>query len=489
MAVTLYTSREVLNILGVEDFGIYNVVAGVVVLFAFINNAMTTTVLRYLNFEMGKGSKEGVRRIFSVSVVLHIAIAVLVLLLGVTIGYWYLEKYAVIPQGRETAALWAYLFALLTAAVNILRSPYDAAIIASERMSTYAYAGIFEAVLKLVAVWMLALSGWDKLVSYSLFVLATVLLVALFMYLSCKIKLRELTRFSVVREPKAYTSVMDFFGWSLLGGIVEVGGVQALVLIFNLFWGVVVNAAMGIAMQVMNAVYLFLNNFQTAFKPQLIQLYASGRRDDFDQLVINSSKLSLFLLLLIVAPLMLQMESVLGWWLGSEVQIPEYTAQFCRLILAFLLIDALSSSLLLSAQAIGDIKRYQLVVCSIQLAILPIAYLLLRMGYSPQLVLLLRVGLNVLCYGYRVYYLHSRIEFCVRRYLVQTLLPSVVVCGVVLTLGLYLYQPGMVSVVTALWRSLLLLLAICVSVWSVGLTKGERRYVVDFILRHKRSAL
>ena len=290
MAVSLYTSRVILQALGVEDFGLYNVVGGVVVLFTFINNAMVTSTQRFLNFEIGGNNLDEARKVFSASLNIHIIIAGAFLLLAETVGLWFLNRYIQIPEGREIAANWVYQFSIIVSILNIIRSPYNAAIIAHEHMSFYAYVSIIEVILKLAIVYMVYLFA-DRLIAYAFLMMMVTLIVLGVYYIFCKRKY-EICRYQFEYDRKRYMALASFSGWSLFGSLANMGASQGINIILNMFFGVAVNAAMGIANQVNAAVYQFVSSFQTAFNPQIIKSYAADDRNYFISLILNSSRYS-----------------------------------------------------------------------------------------------------------------------------------------------------------------------------------------------------
>ena len=386
MVVNLYTSRVILQALGVEDFGLYNVVGGVVVLFTFINNAMVTSTQRFLNFEIGKNDYEEARNVFSTSLNIHFIIAVIFLVLAETIGLWFLNTYLQIPDGREIAANWVYQFSILVSILNIIRSPYNAAIIAHEHMSFYAYVSIIEVVLKLAIVYMVYLFA-DRLIAYAFLMMIVTLIILGAYYIFCK-KKYSICKYKFEYNKKRYLELASFSGWSLFGSMANMGASQGVNIILNMFFGVTVNAAMGIANQVNAAVYQFVSSFQTAFNPQIIKSYAAGDRTYFISLIMNTSRYSFLLLFLLALPIYICCPEILSIWLGT---VPEYAVEFCRLMLVFSLIDAVQGPLWVSAQATGKIRNYQIIMSTLILLNLPVSYLLLRLFFIFELAILTKV--------------------------------------------------------------------------------------------------
>lgn len=432
MGVTLYTSRVVLRVLGVEDFGIYNVVGGIVVLFTFVNNAMVTSTQRFLNYELGRRDPEATQRVFSASVTIHLGIALLTFVLAETVGLWFLERYIQYPADREWAVVLTYQLTILATCVNIIRTPYNATIIAHERMSFYAYISVIEAVLRLLIVYLLVLVSLDRLIFYAFLMFAVIVLVTACYYGYCR-RSFVVCGYRFFWDRSLYRELMGFSGWSLFGGVANMGASQGLNILLNLFFGVTVNAAMGIANQVQTAVYSFVSNFQTAFNPQIVKSYAAGDRGYFIDLILRTSKYSYYLLYVISLPLYLCCEEVLSLWLD---EVPDHTVSFCRWMIVFSLLDAIQGPLWVSVQATGKIRNYQILMSVMILANLPIGYLFLRMGYVPEVVLLIRCVLNFLILFVRLVYLRFLYGFPVWRYVSEVI--GRVVC-VTLPSFLFLY--------------------------------------------------
>ena len=478
MAVTLYTSRVVLEVLGVEDFGIYNIVGGVVVLFSFINNAMATATQRFLNFELGRNDIKEVGRVFSMSMTAHISIALLVLFLAETIGLWFLLTQMNIPDGRMKAAVWCYQFSILTTCVQIIRVPYNACIIAYERMSFYAYISILEVILKLLIVFLLSIGGFDKLIFYSILMFLVTVAVCYAYKIVCNRNF-NISRYSFFWDKILYKKLMSFSGWSLFGSAANVGAQQGLNILLNIFCGVTVNAAMGIANQVSGAIYSFVYNFQVAFNPQIVKSYAIGDKEYFERLIFQASKFSFFLLFLISLPLLLECDFVLSVWLK---EIPKYSVLFIKLILIYLMIDAISAPLWISVQAIGDIRNYQILMSFLILLNLPLGYLALYYDLQPASVLVIRVSVNMFTYIVRIIYLKKRISFPIWKYMKEVL--GVAFLVVILSTPIPLF----INKFHSSWQGFVMtttvsIFCVLIATFFLGFTKGERIYIENIIRR------
>ena len=471
MLVSLYTSRVVLETLGADDFGIYNVVGGVVVLFSFIQGAMATATQRYLNYELGKGDSDAVSRVFSMSMTVHIAIAILIVLLSETVGLWFLNTQMQIPPERHRATQWVYQFSIVTCCVNILRVPYNASIIAYERMSFYAYVSIVEVLMKLAIVYLLLLTHDDKLIVYSLLMLVVPVVISIVYRQFCRRKYST-CYYHLFWDKKLFKEIFGFSAWSLFGSLANLGATQGINIILNIFCGVAVNAAMGLAQQVNAAVNQFITNFQTAFVPQLVKLYAKEEKDEFIKLIFKSSKLSYYLILIIGLPVIVYARPLLSLWLHD---VPEYTVQFTQLMIVFSMIDALSGPLWNSVQATGKIRNYQILMASIISLNVPFAYLVLKLGCSPILVLVIRVTLNSILHIVRIFYLKVIFEFPSWQYIKAVMFRVLVVTLFSLPLPVLMFKQMSSPSIAALFAYIIMIASqTCVIVALLGLSSEER---------------
>ncbi|MBM6993136.1 MAG: lipopolysaccharide biosynthesis protein, partial [Prevotella sp.] len=338
MIVSLFTSRVVLQVLGTSDYGTYNIIGGVVVLFSFINGALTSATQRYLNFYIGKNDPQGTQNVFSMSMNIYILLSVIFLVLAETIGLWFVDTQLNIPPERMNAALWVYQFTVFTFMLNLTRIPYNASLIAYEKMDFYAYLSLLDVILKLVIVYLLYISPVDKLIFYG-FLLMMVNVVDNVAYRVYCHKKFQTCHYQRKWDRSMAKELFGFSGWSLFGNLANVGAQQGLNILVNIFYGVTLSAALGIANQVSSYIVQFFTNFQTAFNPQIVKYYASGEITKFFKLIFRASKLSYYLMLLISFPFMLKINGILNLWL---VDVPQYTAIFCQLILVFYLLEALA---------------------------------------------------------------------------------------------------------------------------------------------------
>ena len=478
MGITLYTSRVVLQMLGVDDFGIYNVVGGIIVLFSFINNAMVASTQRFLNFELGRGNVEEAQKVFAASLNIYLVIVMIFMLLAETVGLWFLNRYINIPPERTVAANWVYQASLVAAALNFVRMPYNAAIIAYERMSFYAYTSIIEAALKLGIVFLLY-SFADKLIAYAWLVSVVALLILLMYVFFCRRVFVICRHHTFAYDKRRYTALVSFSGWSLFGSVANMGASQGVNILLNIFFGVFVNAAMGIANQVSGAIGLFVGNFQTAFNPQIVKSYASGEMERFINLILKASKYSYYLLFLIALPCFICCNEILQLWLG---EVPLHAVSFCRLLIIFSLIDAIQGPLWMSAQATGKIKHYQLLMSCLILLNLPVTYVVLKLFPIAELGLVIRVSINIITAVVRVVYLKLLFPFPVIRYVKETVGTCIVVSVMSVLFPWLIYQntDDLSQLCLTISASLVCTL---VFIYIIGLSCSERQIVLNIIRR------
>lgn len=478
LLVSLYTSRLILNILGVEDYGINNVVGGVITMFAFFNSAMSSATQRFLSFEIGKGDGSQIRKTFNATLIIHIGIAILVLILAETIGLWFVKRYLVIPAGRMEAALWIYHFSVLSFLVTIIQVPYNALIISHERMNVYAYASILEVCLKLLIVFMLTAISFDKLKLYGLLHFCVVFLIASVFRIYTRRHFEE-SKFLMVRDKQLYRTVFSFSAWNLLGNIAVILKGQGVNILLNLSYGPVVNAARGIAYQVQGALYGFVQNFQVAMKPQIIKSYATGNLEYMHQLIFRGTKFSFYLLFGLSLPIMLEPEIILKLWLKT---VPDYAAIFLQLLLIDIIIESVSGPLVTSVHASGKIKFYQIIVGTLFLLNLPVSYLFLKKGYQPEITMYVSIIITTLAFIFRMLMASKLVNFSKTNYFRKVLIPMLFVAVVSIIPPLWIQQyheaGGTRSILVMLSSVLTFIPAVC----FIGINRVEKDFIKSKIL-------
>lgn len=477
MLVLLYTSRVILQTLGVEDFGIYNAVGGVVAMLSFVNNSMSIAVQRYLSYDLGRKDMVSLNHTFNMALVTHLLIAVVVALLAETIGYYFLKRYMNFPDSRFEAAQWIFHFSVLTCCIRFLLVPYNALIISFERMNIFAYLSIGEAVFGLAIVYLLQIGDADKLKLYAVLVFFVAVLITAMYAVYCWLNIKEV-KFRITWDKQLFRRLLSFASWSALGEMGWAATGQGVNVVLNIFFGPIVNAARGIAYQVLAAVNRFVQSFQMAVNPQIIKQYAAGEIQGMQTLVYRSTCFSFYLLLLISLPLALRIEYVLWLWLG---QIPPHLSLFCRLVLIGALTDVLSNLLATVAKAYGNIRNYQLTVAGILIMNLPVSYAVLKLGAPAWSVFVVYIGISITLFFVRLFLIRRMVDLGIRAYLRGVLTPTlrVTVVAVPIPIVLHLFLPdnilGFCGVV--LGSCLCVLLAS----YGVGLPPSERLLVRNHI--------
>lgn len=407
MGIGLYASRVVLATLGVSDYGLYNVVGGIVVILSSVTSALNSGTQRFLSFALGENDIDKLKRTFGSTQYLHIIFAGILFLLLETLGLWFLNAKMNIPEGRESAAFWVYQFSILTTVISLIQVPYLASIIAHEKMNVYAIMSIFDAIAKLLMVFLIRVISYDKLILYAGTYCLVSVSIALIYGLYCRYKFEE-CRTMPSKDKELFKGIAQFSGWNVVGCISVPLQTQGFNILLNIFYNTIVNAARGIAVQVNSAVMQFVNNFQTAVNPQIVKLYAAGEKEEMTRLVINNSKYAGFLYLLIAVPLFVEIEFVLDIWLA---EYPDYTIPFVRIILIQSLIQTLTRPVVMVVHAVGRMKEVNLTAGLVLLCILPISYVLLKIGMDPITVMAVNVIPWLFETFFELYYEHKFIGF------------------------------------------------------------------------------
>lgn len=483
MAISLYTSRVVLEVLGVEDYGIYNVVGGIVTLFSFLNSAMTTSTQRYITFELGTGNIERLKTVFSTSVQIHFLISLVVVVLAETVGLWLLINKMVVPETRFIAAMWVYQLSILTTVIAIMSYPFNAAIVAHEKMSAFAYISIVEGTLKLAIVFLLSLCNSDKLVFYALLVVAVHISIQALYAIYC-FKNFEETRCYFRRKKSLFKEMLFFAGWNLWGNLASILFTQGVNILLNMFFGPVVNAARAVSVQVQSAINHFSTNFQMAMNPQITKTFASGKIDEMHTLVCRCSKFTFLLLFVMCLPVLIETPIILKIWLKN---VPDYTVLFLRLMLIIMIIDSSAKPLMTAAATTGKVKKYQLIIGGILLAIVPLSYMVLKLGAAPWAVFVVHLCICIVAYIVRLFIIRPminlRISFFVRMVVVR--------CAFAALLGMIVPMGGKLFLSESLLNSFILILlsVTCAMASSVviGLDSKELQVVLEKVRLLKRK--
>jgi len=475
MCINLYTSRIILHTLGIEDYGIYNVVGGVVVMFSFLTDSMTASTQRFLSFELGSGNDEKLHAVFITSIHIHLLIALVIVILGETVGLWFLVEEMVIPPERMVAAHWVYQFSIFITVLNVLSYPYISAIIAHEKMKSFAYIAILDAVLKLLMVYLLLVFDYDRLIFYAALYAAEKLLIRSIYNIYCVRNFKE-CKYKWIYQKPLFREMASFAGWKLWGNLAFVFYSQGLNLLLNVFFGPVVNAARAAANHAQVAVANFSSNFQTAINPQITKTYASGQLEETHKLIYKSVRLTFCLLLMLCLPLIFEAPAVLGLWL---IEVPEGSVTFLRLLLVILMIQQSSNALVTTIAATGNIKRYEIILGLLMLTIVPVSYVVLRMGGEPWSVFVVFLVVVIVAFFLNLYIILPMIHLRLKDYLRY----AIGRCALVLVLSLIAPMLLHWVKVPGLLFSFLDIAVIVISTgvisYSFGMETEERRIIAD----------
>lgn len=474
MVVSLYTSRVVLNTLGVEDYGLYNVIGGLVVMFDLLSGSLSAAISRFITYELGKGDRQKLSLIFSSAMTIQIILVLIIVVLAETIGLWFLNTQMNIAGQRLEASNWVFQFSLLAFIINLISIPYNAVIIAHERMSAFAYISIVETIGKLTIAYLIMISPIDKLIFYSILMCAISCIIRYIYGRYSKREFKECRRYKFSYDKKLLNDMFRFAGWNFIGTSSLLLRDQGINILINLFCGAAVNAARGIAIQVNTAITSFINNFMTAVNPQITKSYAENNKDYMNMLIYKSTQYSYYLLLFLSLPVFFNTEYILQLWLRT---VPRYTIEFIQLILILSMIDCLYRPLLTAHLATGNIKYLQIVVGGINLLNLPISYVCLKIGMPPYITLLIAIILSAFCLFIRLY-LYKRIEqFSIRDFCRKVLL-NISMVSIVSVILPFLFKPLMHNgFVDFVLLSVLCLLSGGGTILFIGLNKNERLFL------------
>lgn len=482
LCITLYTTRVILNILGVEDYGVYNVVCGFVSMFTFLNTSMSNGIQRFYNFELGKNGEDGANKVYNTALLIQFILSLVIIALTESVGIWYLHHKMVIPADRMFAAKWIFQFSILSFLFIIMQAPYTAAVMAHERMDFYAVVSVLDAILKLVIAFAVPLFPGDKLIVYgALLALISILNFSLYYFYS-KHCFTEI-KFKRIFERKLFRSMLGFSGWNIFGSLSGVMKEQGINLVLNFFFGPIVNAARGVASQINGGLQSFVSNITTPVRPQVVQSYARGEYSRTMNLTYSVSKLSCCFLYLCALPVVLEIDYILKIWLGNS--IPEHTNTFVLIVILTSFVNNLNAAVSGVIHASGKMMVYQTVSSTISMMCVPSAYFGLKMGLAPEFALLMVFVWAVLSQIASLYILKTIVEYSIKDYLLKVLAP-------VLTLLILTFWPPLI-IRFSLDEGLLRFLIVCfvsisvssIGVYFVALNKSEKRLFKEFVFKFK----
>lgn len=477
MVIGLFTSRVILSTLGVTDYGVNNVVAGFVAMFSMFTNSLSAAISRFLTFNLGKGDAEKLKTVFSTSVNIMIAMAIIVTIVAEIFGLWFLNSKLNIPADRMYAANWVFHFSVITFAVNLISIPYNASIIAHEKMDVFAYISILEVVLKLAVVYMLYISPLDKLITYSFLLLLVSVFIRIVYGIYCSRKLEECC-YSMVFDRTLLKEMGGFAGWNMLGTACTMFNTQGVNILMNLFFGVVTNAARGIVNQVESVIVQFVSNFTTALNPQVTKSYASGNLDYMHSLVYKGTKFSYYLILIMALPFMFEAEFVLKLWLGDY---PEEAPLFLRLAIIATMVDRLGNTTAVAAWATGNIKKYYIIVSATIIFVFPLTYIAYKIGAPAYVAYLIFIIFYFVIMWQKVFILKGLTGFQPKEFLKNVMYPITITTIMAILIPLLTAHYLADNVVGSILQIIISVMSSIVAIYLFGLTKGEKALMMDTI--------
>ena len=483
LVVQLYTSRVILNALGVSDYGIYNVVGGVVTMFSFLSGTMATAAQRFMSYALGQNDINDLRITFVTSQFILWIIAAITLVAIEIIGMWLLYTHLSIPNGRMTAATWVLQVSIFSLFITIISVPYNAAIIAHEKMSVYAGFSLIDIFSKLgVAVLLLHVSpSVDKLILYSIMWMIISVVMRICYTIYCSMNFEECSHNIYVYDKEKGKQMLSFFCWNTIGALAYVSKEQGVNILINIFFGTVVNAARGVTAQVTGAVQGFIANFQVAMNPQITKYYAKKDFGNLFKLVQRGAKFSLFLYFFLALPLYIDIEYILRLWL---INVPEHTIQFIRLTFILMMIESLSSPVITCLLAVGKVKWYQIIVGGVLIMNLPISYVALKMGASPEITIKIAIVISFTSLLIRLFMLHRYISFPVKEFLFNVIARASMVVVLSYAISFALYDILPISGFAKLVSTIILSWIISGStILAVGMAQSERLMVKGIAIK------
>ena len=476
LGVSLYTSRVVLATLGVEDFGIYNVIGGIVVMFTFLNAGMVQTSQRFLAFEIGRNNPSQLKNVFATTLTIHFLLAIIFFISAEIIGLWFLNTKINIDSDRMVAANWVFQCSILAFLINIVSVPYNAAVVAREHMHIYAYISIIEVVLKLLIVFLTKYSIYDKLIIYAILQLSTAIIIRIIYGIYCHKKFEE-CRTKLLYIKNLFREIMSFASWNFVANIGFIFKDQGVNVLINMFHGVTINAARGIAYQVSGVVNGFVSNFQMAITPQITKRYAANEIESMLDITFKGSKYSFFLLYIIALPVIFKAPYILQVWLET---VPEYTIIFLRLALIVSLIDCTAIPLGKAINSTGKIKAFLITITCILLTDIPISYIILQKGFAVYSVMYIAILTSLLSLFARLFILKKHLkQVSVYKYLTDVLLRCLIFVGISFSFIYCIrdsFDNTIIGLITICCISLLINIIL---IYFIGIQYEERKFVIE----------
>jgi len=474
LLISLYTTRVVLKVLGVEDYGIYNVVAGFVAMFSFLNTSMSNGIQRFYNYKLGREGEDSLISVYNCALRIQILLAIAVLALVEGIGIWYINNIMVVPSERLFAANIIFQLSVISMIIVIMQAPFVGATMAMERMDFFAIVSIVDALLKLGFIFVLVKVPYDKLIIWGSIGLLIVLIDFLFYYIYCKKEFRFIkyeNKFSRVE----FKAMLSFSGWNIFGSFSNMARDQGVNMIMNLFFGPIVNAARGVAMQINSALSGFTNSILTPVRPQVIQSFAKGEGSRYIQLTYSISKISVCFLYMMALPLCIEIDYVLKLWLGDNV--PEHTNSFVIIILLTNAVLVLMGALATLVHASGEMKKYQVVGSTVKIISVPAAYFLLKLDFSPEWALVMVLLFDVIGLFIGMFIIKGIMKFSIRDYLKNVIFPMIIPVMTSFFIALFIHnimQPGIARLLVV---TLLSCCSLAITFYIIGFNYSEKKLV------------
>lgn len=470
MGVSLYTSRVILNALGVEDYGIYNVVGGVVAMFGILSGSLSAAISRFITFELGKGDIDKLKRIFCTSVNIQVILIAIITILMETIGIWFLNNKMEIPEERLVAANWVFQFSVVTFALNLLSVPYNAVIIAHEKMSAFAYISIVDVTLKLIVAFIIAYNPFDKLIYYGLLIMIVGLINRMMYAIYSKRHFEEAT-YRMIFDKGLMKEMFGFAGWNYLANSAYILNTQGVNMIMNIFFGVVFNAARGIAEQVNNAVQSFVNSFTTALNPQITKSFAGGDKEYAFDLVYKGAKYAFLLMLVLSLPILLETETILNLWLKNP---PEHAVSFVRWTILGTMTTTMGNTLLTLVMAHGNIKKYQIIITLCGFLPFPLTWLAFQLQLDAVTAYVIFFAVYYILIYVRLFLVHNITGIPWKPYIKEVVLRTHIVSVVSFIIPYFAIQMLTPSVLRLLITCAVSILSSCSCAIYIGMSKKER---------------
>lgn len=479
MIINLYASRVVLDVLGISDYGVYNVVGGVIAMFSFLSASFSTSISRYITFALGKGDMANLKRVFSTSVNVQALMSFIIVVLAEIVGLWFLNHKINLPVGRLEAAHWVFQCSLFAFVVNLISIPYNATIIAHERMNAFAYISILESVLKLLIVFLLYKLPFDKLKTYAVLTLLVSIIIRYIYGHYSKTHFEE-TKYHFVYDRELTKQMFGFAGWSVVGNGSWILNTQGINILINLFFGVTLNAARGIATQIDGVVQQFASNFNTAFSPQITKSYAAGDKQYFHKLIIAGSKFTAYLLLFLIVPICLEVETILGIWL---VEVPEYAATFIRFTLIGSFFVSMENPLFIANNSTGNIRTYQIAISVLYFINFPLSYCAFKMGFSVVSTYIIFITICLILSVVKPLVAQKNIELAATTYLSAVVLRVLCVGALVFFVPWLFTQTREPSIIRMIETTLISVMFTALGIFFIGLNNEEKGMLKSTIYR------